>query len=86
RNLLRERLAADRITLDWAYDPPLHLQPVFRDMFATEPGLLPRSEELLSKHICLPIHAQMRACDVEFVVERLIFHTKSLGHSSQSIQ
>jgi perosamine synthetase len=86
RNLLREKLAADRITIDWAYDPPLHLQPVFRDMFATEPGLLPRSEELLSKHICLPIHAQMRACDVEFVVERLIFHTKSLLHSTQSNQ
>jgi dTDP-4-amino-4,6-dideoxygalactose transaminase len=78
RNTLRERLATDRIMIDWAYDPPLHLQPVFRNMLNTKPGLLPRSEELLAKHICLPLHARMREADVQFVVDRLIFHTQSL--------
>src|SRR5689334_10080297 len=79
RQLLRERLAADGITIDWAYDPPLHLQPVFREMFDTRPGMLPQSEEILSRHICLPVHAQMRDVDARFVAERLLHHTRALG-------
>jgi perosamine synthetase len=79
RQLLRERLAADGITIDWAYDPPLHLQPVFREMFGTKPGLLPKSEEILSRHICLPVHAQMRDVDAQFVAERCLHHARALG-------
>lgn len=80
RQLLRERLAADGITIDWAYDPPLHLQPVFREMFDINPGLLPKSEEILSRHICLPVHARMRDVDAQFVAERLLHHTRALGN------
>jgi len=79
RQLLRERLAEDGITIDWAYDPPLHLQPVFREMFDNKPGMLPQSEEILSRHICLPVHAQMRDVDAQFVAERLLHHTRALG-------
>lgn len=80
RQLLRERLATDGITIDWAYDPPLHLQPVFREMFDTKPGLLPKSEEILARHICLPVHARMRDVDAQFVAERLLHHTRALGN------
>ena len=80
RNLLRDRLAADGITIDWAYDPPLHLQPVFREMFDINPGLLPKSEEILARHICLPVHARMRDVDAQFVAERLLHHTRALGN------
>lgn len=79
REPLRARLAEDGITIDWAYDPPLHLQPVFREMFAIKPGLLPKSEEILSRHICLPVHAQMRDIDAQFVAERLLHHTRALA-------
>src|SRR6185503_5598659 len=43
RRVLRDRLGADGIAIDWAYDPPLHLQPVFRETMGTKPGMLPRS-------------------------------------------
>jgi len=79
RQILREKLKADGIIIDWAYDPPLHLQPVFREMFDIEPGLLPKSEEILSRHICLPVHAQMRDIDAQFVAERLLHHTRALA-------
>jgi len=79
RELLRERLARDGITIDWAYDPPLHLQPVFREKFDTQPGMLPKSEEVLARHICLPVHARMRDVDAQFVAERLLHHTRALG-------
>ena len=81
---LRDRLAADGIAIDWAYDPPLHLQPVFRQKLGTQPGMLPHSEQILARHICLPIHARMRDCDAEFVAERLLFHAHSLANTRVS--
>jgi perosamine synthetase len=77
---LRDRLAEDKISIDWAYDPPLHLQPVYRELLGTQPGMLPKSEEILSRHICLPMHARMRDFDAEYVVERLLHHTNAALH------
>ena len=77
---LRDRLAEDKISIDWAYDPPLHLQPVYRELLRTQPGMLPKSEEILSRHICLPMHARMRDIDAEYVVERLLHHTNAALH------
>jgi perosamine synthetase len=77
RAALRDKLAADKISIDWAYDPPLHLQPVFRNLLHTEPGMLPVSESIMSRHICLPVHARMRDEDAAFVVERLLYHVRS---------
>ncbi len=56
---ITERMAAAGVTVDWAYQPPLHLQPVFRDLYGTTEGLLPRTEDLLSRHLCLPCHPRM---------------------------
>ena len=47
------------ITVDWSYQPALHLQPVFRNLYNTSEGQLPRSEEYLSRHICLPCHPRI---------------------------
>jgi perosamine synthetase len=74
RSELRDRLAKEKIMIDWAYDPPLHLQPVYQELLGTHPGMLPRSEEILSRHICLPMHSRLRDCDAEYVVERLFSH------------
>lgn len=78
RVALRDSLAQDKITIDWAYDPPLHLQPVYRDLLGNQPGMLPQSEATLSRHICLPVHARMRDADAEFVIDRLLHHTNAL--------
>lgn len=82
RVALRDRLAADQITIDWAYDPPLHLQPVFQKTMDTRPGMLPRSESLLARHICLPVHARMRDQDAEFVAQRLLTHVSALTQTA----
>ena len=81
RAVLRDRLAADKITIDWAYDPPLHLQPVFQRTMGTRPGMLPFSENILSRHICLPVHARMRERDAEFVAQRLLVHVSELAQT-----
>jgi len=82
RVVLRDLLAADRINIDWAYDPPLHLQPVFQESLGTKPGMLPRSESTLARHICLPVHARMRDQDAEFVAQRLLHHVKVLAQTA----
>jgi perosamine synthetase len=79
RAALRDRLAENNIVIDWAYDPPLHLQPVYQKLMGTRRGMLPRSEELLSRHICLPVHARMRDEDAAYVVDRLLHHVSSLS-------
>lgn len=77
RVALKEALAADGAAIDWAYAPPLHLQPFFQRSMGTRPGMLPRSEEILSRHVCLPVHARMEE-DAEYVAERLLHHTRLL--------
>ncbi len=79
RKLVKNALQADGITVDWPYDPPLHLQPVFQKLMGTQAGMLPRSEELLSRHICLPVHARLRHQDAEYVVQRLLYHGSRLA-------
>ena len=41
------------IEADLAYNPPLHLQPVMKKLYNNQKGMLPRSENILSRHICL---------------------------------
>ena len=85
RVALRDRLAADKITIDWAYDPPLHLQPVFQSTMGTHKGMLPRSESILARHICLPVHARMREQDAEFVAQRLLVHVTGLTETNSPL-
>jgi len=44
--------------------------------------MLPRSESILARHICLPVHARMRDKDAEFVAQRLLAHVNELTSSS----
>jgi len=65
---LHERYAVE---VAWPYDPPCHLQPVFRRVLGTKPGDLPCSEALLKKHIALPMHGALHEEDAEYVLESL---------------
>ena len=71
RAALTEQMATAGIAVDWAYQPPLHLQPVFRDLFGITEGLLPRTEDLLSRHLCLPCHPGMSEEDAIGVAREL---------------
>ena len=71
RQLVIEAMADCGITVDAAYQPPLHLQPVFQKLYGTAEGMLPRSEMLLRRHICLPCHPRMTEQDAVYVVNML---------------
>jgi dTDP-4-amino-4,6-dideoxygalactose transaminase len=69
---IAKRMVAAGVAVDWAYQPALHLQPVFRDLYGTTEGMLPRTEDILSRHLCLPCHPRMTEKDAIYVARTLI--------------
>lgn len=76
REELRHKMAEDKIAIDWAYFPPVHLQPVFKQLFGTKEGMLPESEKILSENICLPIHPQLTEENATYIANRFIENIK----------
>ncbi len=64
REELQSKLLQEGIPIDWAYCPPVHLQPVFQKRLGTKEGLLPETETLMSHFFCLPIHPKISDQDV----------------------
>jgi perosamine synthetase len=58
-----DALKDEGIAADPGYSPALHLQPVFRRLYGTAEGLLPRSESLMARVLCLPCHPRVTADD-----------------------
>lgn len=71
RSVLTEHMQLNGISVDWAYNPPLHLQPVFVDLYQTFEGQLPITESSLASHICLPCHPRMEEKDALYVAQVL---------------
>lgn len=59
------------LELESLYDPPCHLQPVYRRLFGYGPGLCPVAEALLPRMICLPVHMGLSDAQVDWVAQAL---------------
>jgi perosamine synthetase len=68
RSWYRDRLSTrhDVRLAGEVYDLPLHLQPIFKE-YALGTSL-PVAEDLCTRHICLPVHSDMRDDEVEQVL------------------
>jgi dTDP-4-amino-4,6-dideoxygalactose transaminase len=75
------QMSARGVTVDWAYQPALHLQPVFRELYGTHEGQLPTTEGMLSRHVCLPCHPRLSDAEAAHVVGSLRETLDSLGHA-----
>jgi dTDP-4-amino-4,6-dideoxygalactose transaminase len=71
RAAITERMAKAGVAVDWAYQPSLHLQPVFRKLYGTCEGMLPRTEDLMGRHLCLPCHPRLTDDDAAYVAGAL---------------
>jgi perosamine synthetase len=71
RELITQRMSDAGIVVDWAYQPALHLQPVFRSLYGTAEGLLPTTEDILSRHLCLPCHPRITDAEAIYVAKTL---------------
>lgn len=68
RAMLRDRYG---IEADSLYDPPVHLQPVFRQRFGYREGMCPAAEAAAEQQLCLPLHPGLSPRDVQYVADCL---------------
>ena len=57
------------ININWAYDPPLHLQPIYKKLLEVNLGLK-NTEQLMSRHFHLPLHMMIKPKDANYIVKR----------------
>jgi perosamine synthetase len=53
------------------YVLPIHLQPVYKEMFRYEEGAFPNSEELCRNALSIPIHPDLTSDEIRFISERI---------------
>lgn len=53
------------------YWPPLHLQPIYKELLKTRGGDFPVAEDVCRRMLCLPMYTQMGMDDAEYVVEKI---------------
>ncbi len=70
RDKLRERLNQRGIGTSIMYHP-VHLQPVYRELFGYKEGMLPVTEEVSKRVVSLPIYPKMGEEDVDYVISAL---------------
>ena len=57
------------IALGTVYFPPIHLQPFYKEKFGFSSGMLPVSEDVLSRETCLPIFADISEEMIDNVIK-----------------
>jgi dTDP-4-amino-4,6-dideoxygalactose transaminase len=67
RDELREALKSNGVETEIYYPLALHLQPCFRDL-GYRPGSLPVAEQATREALALPIHAQLTAEQIDYVI------------------
>ena len=60
------------IIINWAYSPPLHLQPLYIQTLNNKEGMFLSSEKLMKRHFHLPLHMQINIDDAHFIGESLL--------------
>jgi perosamine synthetase len=73
--ILREK---HKIFVNWAYDPPLHLQPVYKEKYFKNMSSYKKTENLMTRHFHLPLHMQISTNDAKHIVKTLIKVAKKM--------
>jgi len=53
------------------YNPPIHLQPFYRQHFGYKEGMLPVSEKILRQETCLPMFVGLTDNEIDYVIDSL---------------
>ena len=67
RKLIQESMNNAGIAVDRTYHPALHLQPIFKDLYGLSEGLLPITEDIMNRHLCLPCHPRISDDEVIYI-------------------
>ena len=80
RAAIQARLKQEwNVSVNWSYFPPVHLQPVFRDLYRTREGMCPVAEDVCARCLNLPMHVRLSTADAEYVCEAFEAVYKSLA-------
>ena len=60
------------VKINWAYDPPLHLQPVYQKIYGKLKGTLPITEDIMSRHFHLPMHVLLSQKDANYIAHSVL--------------
>jgi dTDP-4-amino-4,6-dideoxygalactose transaminase len=72
REKLKEKLRAEGVRCSGeVYWPPLHVEPIYKQILGTKEGDFPQAEDVCKKMLCLPLYAQMTMEEAEYVIEKL---------------
>ena len=54
------------------YYPPIHLQPLYKQLFGYKEGMLPVAEDVLKRELCLPMFVGLKDEDIEYIADSLV--------------
>ena len=75
---IKQALLKKEIAVDWPYDPPLMLQPVFKSISNARDPHLSKTLEYLQYHICLPVHMSITPQDAQYIIKSFIKEIKKI--------
>jgi perosamine synthetase len=71
RDGLKEWLESNGIQCGIHYTLPIHLQPIYKEMFGFKEGMYPRSERLCKTCLSIPMYPDLTLSEIEFVSEKI---------------
>jgi perosamine synthetase len=71
RNELKDFLASREVGTGVHYEIPIHLQPIYRELFGYSEGLLPITEKMCKEVLTLPMFTEMTDEQMRFVCETI---------------
>jgi dTDP-4-amino-4,6-dideoxygalactose transaminase len=72
REKLKDKLRAQGVRCSGeVYWPPLHLEPIFKQILGTKEGDFPHAEKACKRMLCPPLYAQMTIEEEQYVIEKL---------------
>jgi len=84
RDALRTWLDSSGIETGIHYPDPIHLQPIYREMFGYSGGEFPNSETLCREALSIPMHPRLSEEQVRFVSEKIHeFHSRQDASSAE---
>jgi len=71
RDSLKTWLESNGISCGIHYVLPIHLQPIYKEMFGFKEGLYPKAEELCKTCLSIPIYPQISSGEISFISDKI---------------
>ena len=69
RNELKAHMEKNGVGVGVHYEVPIHLQPIYKQMFGFKEGMLPITERLSKEVLTLPMFADITPDQIKYVCE-----------------